>query len=348
MDFAIDDDDRLIVNSISEFAEELLRPYARSAEAARSPAAEARAMFAMLGFETLDLPEAAGGAGRGMLTRARVNCRLGKADAGAALALDRLGPATYALQAFCAPEAVDHFTGPILVAGEQRIALLVEDADRELAVGDRIVGSVPWCPTDRANLVVGLGPSSAWVLDGPAPVEPVSGAGLLAAGASRLSFDGLVAATWTDREAAARALAKIRLYYAALLVGVLYDSTEFSRAYAQERMVFGQPVAHHQGMAFMIVDLFTAVEQARLLIEDAARRMDNGLNANQHAAAAFVEAIDASRYVGPNGVQILGGHGFMRDYPVEKAMRESRALGLLAGGVERARDDASSLALHIN
>ena len=76
-------------------------------------------------------------------------------------------------------------------------------------------------------------------------------------------------------------------------------------------------------------------------IRDAARRLDAGEDAAQRAAAAFVETVDASRFVGPNGVQLLGGHGFMRDFPMEKAMRDCRALGLLAGGVERARDDAS-------
>src|SRR5207244_12746631 len=60
------------------------------------------------------------------------------------------------------------------------------------------------------------------------------------------------------------------------------------------------------------------------------------------AAAAFVDAVEASRFVGSNGVQILGGHGFMRDFPVEKAMRDARALGLLAGGCDAAREDAGA------
>ena len=58
------------------------------------------------------------------------------------------------------------------------------------------------------------------------------------------------------------------------------------------------------------------------------------------SAQAFVEAVEASRFVGPNGVQILGGHRYMRDYPVEKYMRESRVLGLLLGGVDAAREQA--------
>jgi alkylation response protein AidB-like acyl-CoA dehydrogenase len=344
LDFGIRDDDQMIVESLSAFAREQLRPNLRAAEAARAPSPEVRARFAALGFEALDVPEAADGIGLGILSRTLANRTLGQADAGAALALDRLGPAVYALEAFGGAEAVSRFAGPMLQKPDARMALVIEDEDRRPAEGGRIGGAVAWVPVDRADLVVGLGPASAWVMQGGASTEPVNSIGLLAAGASRLTLDGVAAAAWTDRAAAGLALAKTRLYYASLLVGVLYDSTEFSRAYAMERVAFGQPVAHHQGMAFMIVDMFNAVEQVRLLVEDAARRIEAGQDGRQHAAAAFVEAVDASRYVGPNGVQILGGHGFMRDFPMEKAMRETRALGLLAGGVERAREDAAVLA----
>jgi len=344
LEFGIRDDDQMIVDSLTAFAGEQLRPNLRAAEAARAPSPEVRASFAELGFEALDVPEAANGVGLGILTRVLANRTLGQADAGAALALDRLGPAVYVLDAFGGAEAVARFAGPILENPETRVALVVEDEDRGLSEGGRITGTVPWAPVDRADLVVGLGPASAWTMQGGAKAEPVKSIGLHAAGASRLTLDGVAAATWTDQAAAELALAKTRLYYASLLVGVLYDSTEFSRAYAMERVAFGQPVAHHQGMAFMIVDMFNAVEQVRLLVEDAARRIEAGQDGRQHAAAAFIEAVDASRYVGPNGVQILGGHGFMRDFPMEKAMREARALGLLAGGVERARDDAAALA----
>ena len=58
------------------------------------------------------------------------------------------------------------------------------------------------------------------------------------------------------------------------------------------------------------------------------------------AASAFAEVIEVGRTIGPNGVQILGGHGFMADYPVEKHMREARALSLLHGGFDAAIEDA--------
>jgi alkylation response protein AidB-like acyl-CoA dehydrogenase len=81
-----------------------------------------------------------------------------------------------------------------------------------------------------------------------------------------------------------------------------------------------------------------AVEGARLLVHDAAFRCERGLPCEAECASAFVEAVEASRLVGPAAVQILGGHGFMQDHPVEKYMREARALGLLAGGVDAARE----------
>jgi alkylation response protein AidB-like acyl-CoA dehydrogenase len=344
MDFGIRDDDQLIVDTMTAFAAENLRPALRSAEAARAVSPEVRASFGELGFEDLDMPEAAGGAGLGMLTRVLANISLARADAGAAIGLDRVGPALFVLREFGGDEAVKRFARPVLDAPGARVALVIEDADRDVGVGGKIGGEAAWVPTDRADLVVGLGPTSAWVLEGGASLEPVRGAALHAAGASRISFDGPAAAAWTDAKAAARSLARVRISVAALIVGVLEDATQFSRAYAQERVAFGQPIAHHQGLAFMIVDMFTAVEQARLLVEDAARRVEAGHDAVQEAAAAFVETVEASRFVGPNGVQILGGHGFMRDFPMEKAMRDCRALGLLAGGLNRARDDAAGLA----
>jgi alkylation response protein AidB-like acyl-CoA dehydrogenase len=84
----------------------------------------------------------------------------------------------------------------------------------------------------------------------------------------------------------------------------------------------------------------SAVDGARLLTWDAAWRLDRGDPAVEPCATAFAEAAEQAMFVTPNGVQILGGHGFMQDYPVEKYMREARALGLLVGGVDRAREDA--------
>ncbi|MGI9432221.1 MAG: acyl-CoA dehydrogenase family protein, partial [Myxococcota bacterium] len=141
-------------------------------------------------------------------------------------------------------------------------------------------------------------------------------------------------------KAAQRARARARVYVASLLIGVLRAACEFSRAYALERQAFGRPIAHHQALAFLLTDMRMAVDGARWLLWEAAWRADAGLDFAGAAASAFVEAVEASRLVGPAAVQVLGGHGFMQDYPVEKAMREARVLGLLFGGIDSAREDA--------
>jgi alkylation response protein AidB-like acyl-CoA dehydrogenase len=186
-----------------------------------------------------------------------------------------------------------------------------------------------------------LRPEGAVVVREGISLNRLRGAGLRAAGASELWLDGApVHARLPGAAGAERALARARLYAASLLLGVLRHAADFSRAYAQERVAFGRPIAHHQGLTFLITDMFMAVEGARLLIHEACWRAESGLPFAGAAAAAFAEAVDASRLVGPAGVQILGGHGFMADYPMEKAMRESRALGLWVGGVDAAREDA--------
>jgi alkylation response protein AidB-like acyl-CoA dehydrogenase len=117
-----------------------------------------------------------------------------------------------------------------------------------------------------------------------------------------------------------------------------------------DRVAFGRPIAHHQALAFLLIDMNTAVAGTRLLIQEAAWRADDaGYTASrpakaaalcEAAATAFAEAAEQGAFIGPNGVQVLGGLGFMQDYPVEKYMREARSLGLFYGGLDAARDDA--------
>ena len=140
--------------------------------------------------------------------------------------------------------------------------------------------------------------------------------------------------------AARRCLARARLYQTAMLIGVMREAADYSREYALDRVAFGKPIAHHQALAFLIVDMATAVDSARLLCHEAAWRLDGGVAAEEACATAFVEAVEAAGFVTPNAVQILGGHGFMLDHPVEKFMREARSLGLVLGGVDLAREEA--------
>jgi len=339
-DFEIGEDLELVVETARSFAREELFPALRTHEQERSIQPAIRATSREMGLSGLELPESLGGAGLGALARVLVNEEIAAGDAGAALALDPLGPALYPLLELGGEEAVQKFATPLLEMEGAR-AVLVCEADGELEIGSTVSGSVPWVPADRVDLLVVLhGDEAVVIRDGIEPSE-LRGSGLRAAGASELHLDAApIVARYGDPRGANRARARARLYMGSLLVGVLRQAAEFSREYALEREAFGRPIAHHQGLAFLITDMRAAVDGARVLLHEAAWRVDRGVECAAAAAAAFAEAADASLLVGPNGVQILGGHGFVQDYPVEKYMREARLLGLTSGGIDAAREDA--------
>ncbi len=362
IDFDLDDELELIRSTAREFAADHLRPRLRENEKARGVSSATRNAFAEIGFQGLELPESLGGSALGALARCLVMEELAAADPGAALALDGLGPALYPLVELGGEEALTRFARPVLDEPGARAVLVWTGqgsrAQLELR-DDTIRGRIPWVPSERVDLLVLLDEEGCRVVESGVRCLPVRGSGLRAAGAAELQLeDAKVAAHFRDERAAQRALARARLYITALLVGVMRESALFSRQYALDRVAFGKPIAHHQALAFLIADMAIAVDGCRLLMFEAACRIDKlegtgvseGLDDNEvpcstaeaaeAAASAFLEAAEQAMFVTPNGVQILGGHGFMQDYPVEKMMREARALSLLLGGVDLAREEA--------
>jgi alkylation response protein AidB-like acyl-CoA dehydrogenase len=342
MEFDLPDELTLLVETTRQFAADHLGPALREAEAARSIAPSVRAAYAEIGLEGLELPESLGGAALGSLARCLVNEELAAEDVGAAIALDRLGPALHVVRAFGGEAALADLLEVCSAEPEGRAVVVhVEDDARTRGP---VSFEAPWVPAGKVSAVVLLGPASASLVTGAIETEAIRGAGLRAAGAARLVLDAAPArAAWRDGEAAAHARSEVRLWVASLLLGVLRAACAFSRAYAVERKAFGRPIAHHQALAFLITDMNMALESARLMVHEAASRLDAGRPARTEAAMAYVECVDAARLIGPNGVQILGGHGFMADYPVEKHMREARALGLLGGGLDAAVEEAGRM-----
>jgi alkylation response protein AidB-like acyl-CoA dehydrogenase len=118
--------------------------------------------------------------------------------------------------------------------------------------------------------------------------------------------------------------------------------------YATERTAFGRPIAHHQALAFLIADMAIAVATARLAVWRAAVAIDRGDSGEWEAAAALAETAEQALFVGPNAVQLLGGHGFMKDHPVEKWMRDIRTLAQLGGGRDGAELAAAESVLGVD
>jgi alkylation response protein AidB-like acyl-CoA dehydrogenase len=341
IDFSLAPELEVLRATAASLAADHLRPCERESESARAIRPEARKAFLEIGLAGLELPEGLGGAGLGALARALVLEELAAADPGAALALDPLGPALYPIAELGEPADLETWLLPLLARQGAR-AVLAYDPDGEIAVsGDRAMGSIPWVPCDRPDVVVVLNREGAFLVDDRLGCKPVRGSGLRAAGAASLELAGApIRARWTEPRAAGRALARARLYVAGLLLGVMRAAAEYARSYACERVAFGRPIAHHQALAFLITDMHAAVEGVRLLVHEAAWRLDTGRPGDEACATALLEASEQAMFVTPHAVQILGGHGFMQDYPVEKWMREARALSLLLGSPDRSREAA--------
>jgi alkylation response protein AidB-like acyl-CoA dehydrogenase len=343
IDFTLDPELEVLRDTARSFAQQRLRPHDRSFEAARDVDSATRSAFAAIGLAAACWPESLGGAGLGAFAGSLVLEELGAADAGAALALDPLGPAFYALAECSDAATLQTIARPLLDRPGARVVLGWNGGGRVALRNGEATGVLPWVPADRADLLVLLDGEAVAVIDEGIHLTSLRGAGLRAAGASELRLDHApVRAWWVNPRGARRALARARLHTASLLLGVMRAAAEFSRDYALQRVAFGKPIAHHQALAFLLVDMAMALEGSRLLVHEAAARLDRGDDAAEACATAFLEAAEQAMFVTPNAVQVLGGHGFMQDYPVEKWMREARALGLLFGGLDAAREDAGA------
>jgi alkylation response protein AidB-like acyl-CoA dehydrogenase len=122
-----------------------------------------------------------------------------------------------------------------------------------------------------------------------------------------------------------------RLGIAACATGVAQAALDCAVGYARQRVQFGRPIIGFQGLQFMLADMATAVAAARALYLTAARRKDAGLPYGQQAAMAKLLATDTAMRVTTDAVQVLGGYGYVEDFPAERLMREAKVLQIVEG-----------------
>jgi alkylation response protein AidB-like acyl-CoA dehydrogenase len=124
---------------------------------------------------------------------------------------------------------------------------------------------------------------------------------------------------------------RARIAQSAMAVGVAQASLDYAIVYAKDREVFGVKVAQKQAIAFMLADMAIEIESARLLNWEAAWLVDQGREYVREAAIAHRYAAEAVMTVTDNGIQVLGGHGFIRDHPSELWARNGRGFGIFEG-----------------
>ena len=149
--------------------------------------------------------------------------------------------------------------------------------------------------------------------------------------AARVPADRLLGEQGQGFRIAMSALDGGRLGIAACAVGVAQAALDTAVAYAQERRQFGRRIADFQGLSFLLADMATQVEAARALYLSTARRRDAGQPFGPQAAMSKLFASDTAMRVTTDAVQVLGGYGYVEDFPAERYLREAKILQIVEG-----------------
>lgn len=361
-DLAPTDDQDLIRATARRFADEILRPAAHAADAAAAPDADVLASAQELGLAALVIPEAVGGVAeaRASVTTVLAIEELARGDMGLALAvLAPLGAVTalvehgtHAQQERWLPAFTgDRFVPAALAVLEARPG---SDPLRPQAGAVRATGGwtlhgekalVPLGATAELFVVLaeisGAGPRLFLVpKDTPGVrVTPQPAMGLRAAGLCTLAFDGAFVpgdALLGGEGAAfdpAGVVARARVAWGAMAVGGARAVLDYVMPYCNERKAFGEPITNRQSVAFMIADLAIELEGMRLLVHRAASLADRGRAIAHEAALVRAQCSAKAMKAGTDGVQLLGGHGFVKDHPVERWYRDLRAIAIMEGAL---------------
>ena len=148
---------------------------------------------------------------------------------------------------------------------------------------------------------------------------------------ARVPAENLIGEEGSGFRIALSALDSGRLGIAACAVGLAQAALDYAVSYAKERDQFGRPIGEFQGMGFLLADMATQVSAARALTLHAARLRDAGAAYAIEAAKAKLFASDTAMKVTTDAVQVLGGYGYVTDHPVERYMREAKALQIVEG-----------------
>jgi alkylation response protein AidB-like acyl-CoA dehydrogenase len=169
-------------------------------------------------------------------------------------------------------------------------------------------------------------------------VEADPGMGVRAAATGRLILEDVQLPAnsllgGAEREVFAECVALSRLAWCALAVGTGQAVLDYVRGYVRDRKAFGEPISNRQAVAFSVANIAIELEGLRLATYRAAGRVDQGLSFSREVALARRLCADRGMTIGSEGVQLLGGHGYVKEHPVERWYRDLRAAGLMEGAL---------------
>ncbi len=354
------EDEQLLVDVVTEYAEEVLRPAAAQADAdCAAPEAVLKA-GTDIGLSILGVPESLGGISeeRSAMAGTLVAEALAHGDLGLAVAALSPGAVATAIGLWGTEQQqatyLPAFTGAdvpaaALALNEPTVLFdVLEPATTAVRHGDQLVldGVKSLVPRGAEAELFIVGAS----LDGqPVLVLVESGAegltvegdpamGVRASSATRLSVRGVRVPADAllgegDGSTYLECVQLSRLAWCALAVGTAQAVLDYVTPYVKEREAFGEPIAHRQSVAFMVADIAIELQAMRLVTYKAASRAAAGKDFSREVALARTLCADKGMQIGLDGVQLLGGHGYVKEHPVERWYRDLRAIAVMEGSV---------------
>jgi len=354
------EDEQMLVDVVTELAAEVVRPAAADADVACATPDEVLTAANEIGLPLLGVPEALGGISeeRAVMAGTLVAEALAKGDLGIAVATLAPGAVATAIATWGTDEQqqtyLPAFTGADVAAAALALTEprplfdALDPATEARREGDDLVldGVKSMVPrgADAELFVVGARLDGHPVLvivesgaDGLS-VEADPSMGVRAASLTTLTLDGVRVPAANllgsdDGTTYAECVRLSRLAWCALSVGVGQAVLDYVTPYVKEREAFGEPIAHRQSVAFMVANIAIELQGMRLLTWKAAARAAAGKDAAREIGLARKLCSDKGMQIGLDGVQLLGGHGFVKEHPVERWYRDLRAISIMEGGV---------------
>lgn len=354
-DLSLTSEQQITCDAIDKFAAEVLSPLAHRADQEEKFPAELLQYSADLGLNLYALPEALGGAAseKNIISNILIAERLAQGDFSLTAgllstfsvinALSQWG--SEAVQAkylssfaedaeiqasFAVLEASAAFNpfqlktraierqGKYAISGEKTLVILGESADL-LLVSAELNGQPDVFAVTR---------------DSSISLRKTPAMGLKAAETVTLHFNNTPAERLGDDDFSYTAFVDLgNLMWCAMAAGTCETVKKYCIQYANERTAFGEPISHRQSIAFMIADMAIEIEAMRMLVLNTASLAETGQPFHREAYLARLLCAEKSMKIGTDGVQILGGHGFTKEHPVERWYRDLRATAIMHSGL---------------
>ena len=352
------EDEQMLVDVVTEFATEVVRPAAADANEACTAPVDVLKAGLEIGLPILGVPEELGGISteRSAMAGTLVAEALATGDMGLAVAALAPGAVATAISLWGTDEQQQTYL-PAFTGDDVPAAALALSESRPLydplepqttakRSGDGYVLNGKKSMVVRAIedelFIVGAeldGKPQLFIVESSAAgvtIDADPSMGLRAANLGSLRLEDVkvgAIALLGDDTSYVECVRLSRLAWCALSLGTAQAVLDYVIPYVNERIAFGEPISHRQSVAFMVADIAIELEGMKLVTYRAASRATEGRSFDREVALARRICAEKGMKIGNDGVQLLGGHGFVKEHPVERWYRDLRAIGLMEGGV---------------